>query len=152
MMTGPRRLDQYVPQTYLSRKKEEEEEDKKKKKKSKDSHWLKEIEALKEKAYGKPRDEIREIDIIVKVSYGFSNDVDKVLEVLNRVMKDTENILEDPEPELALGSMDNGIVQIHVKPWCDKKKYWDAMSNLLKNIKVNLFKEGIAYKSVRRNS
>jgi small-conductance mechanosensitive channel len=125
----------------------EDKPERNEKKKEKRINWEKELELLKRTKDLKPKD-AKAIDIIINV--GYTDDVDTIFSVINKVMKDTDKLLREPRPELSLGDMDNTNVQIHVKPFCHKDDYWEAMMLLLKNLKFRLFKEGISYKSVKR--
>ena len=146
MLTGPRSLDQFSHMRHMSQFKEEGQE-KNVQKKEKRINWEKELDLLRRSRDQRPKD-AKAIDIIINV--GYTDDVDIIFNVINNVMKDTEKLLKEPRPELSLGEMDSTNVEIHVKPFCHKDDYWEAMMLLLKNLKFRLFKEGISYKSVKK--
>jgi len=138
MLTGPRSLDQFSHFQHMSQFKEEDNEKKKKKEKKK-INWDKELELLRKTKDQRPKD-TKPIDIIVNV--GYTDDVDIIFDVIHRVMKETDKLLKDPKPELTLGEMGTTNVEIHVKPFCHKDDYWEAMMVLLKNLKFQLFRKG----------
>jgi len=144
MLTGPRSLDPFTHMHHMGQFKEEKE-----KKVKKRINWENELDLLRRVKDLRPKD-TKAIDIIVNV--GYTDEVDAILEVIHRVMKETNKLLKEPKPELILGDMDTTNIEIHVKPFCHKEDYWEAMTVLLKNIKLRLFKEGISYKSVKKGS
>ena len=158
MLTGPRCLDQFSPSHgngfvlnhpkdigYLGGSPQEGTH-----KIMKKMDWDKEIETLRERGNETATKDKRLIDITVNI--GYTDNVDKVVSLIKRVLRETDKLMKDPEPELGIGDMDPSNIQIHVKPWCPKDAYWDAMAGLVRNLKMTLYKEGITYRSVKSNN
>jgi len=113
--------------------------------------WEKELESLRERGSENAGSKDRRL-IDITVNIGYTENIDRVVSVIKRVLRETDHLMKDPEPEMGVGDMDPSNIQIHVKPWCTKDGYWEAMSNLVRNLKMTLFKEGITYRSVRSNA
>jgi hypothetical protein len=158
MLTGPRCLDQFSPSHgngfvlnhpkdigYLGGSPHEGTP-----KVMKKLDWDKEIETLRERGNETTTKDKRLIDITVNI--GYTDNVEKVVSLIKRVLRETDKLMKDPEPELGIGDMDPSNIQIHVKPWCPKDAYWDAMAGLVRNLKMSLYKEGITYRSVKSNN
>jgi hypothetical protein len=158
MLTGPRCLDQFSPAHgngfvlnhpkdigYLGSSPQEGTP-----KVMKKMDWDKEIETLRERGNETTTKDKRLIDITVNI--GYTDNVEKVVSLIKRVLRETDKLMKDPEPELGIGDMDPSNIQIHVKPWCPKDAYWDAMAGLVRNLKMSLYKEGITYRSVKSNN
>ena len=113
--------------------------------------WEKELDSLRERdTETVSSKDKRLIDITINI--GYTDNLDRVVGVVKKVLRETEHIMRDPEPEFGVGDMDPSNIQIHVKPWCTKESYWEAMSSLVRNLKMSLFKEGITYRSVKSNA
>ena len=158
MLTGPRSLDQFSPAHgngfvlnhprdigCLGSPKQEGEP-----KPMKKMDWDKELETLRERGNGPASKDKRLIDITVNI--GYTDNVDRVVSLIKRVLRETDMLMKEPEPELGVGDMDPSNIQIHVKPWCPKDAYWDAVSGLVRNLKMTLYKEGVTYRSVKSNN
>jgi len=113
--------------------------------------WDKELDGLKARdSELVNKNNRRRIDITVNV--GYTENVDGVVSVIKRVVRETDHLIKDADAEFAVGDMDPSNIQIHVKPWCVKEEYWDAVSSLVRNLKLALFKEGVTYRSVKSNN
>jgi hypothetical protein len=145
MLTGPRSLDTFSPFHGWG-----PSTSKKKEKPKRKIDWSKEIDHFTKEAQKRPSNGTRQIDITVSI--GYLETMDAILPVVKRVLRETNEILQDPEAEIALGDMDPTDIKIHIRPFCHKDDYWDAVMNLVKNLKYTFFSEGISYKSVKSNS
>lgn len=155
MLHGPRSLDQFSPYHAVGIKYNSEVERQAQKREmpraQRKMDWKKELEALKaETSPKRTSGEAKRIDITVQV--GYTDDVGTVLAAVKRVLRETDNLLHEPEPELSIGDMDPTNISIHVRPFCSKDDYWDAVTALVKNLKYRFFRDGISYRSVKSNA
>lgn len=78
----------------------------------------------------------RRVDLVVGISYG--SDIDKAKEVLLEMMKNDENVLNEPAPYVGVDSLGDSSVNLVVRPWCDVKDYWDVYFGVTENSKKTL--------------
>lgn len=78
----------------------------------------------------------RRVDVTVGTSY--SSDIDKAREVLMRAARSTENILQDPEPAVALTGMGASSIDWAVRVWVNAPDFWAVKDRLTRNVKVAL--------------
>ncbi|MEF8832890.1 MAG: mechanosensitive ion channel family protein, partial [Candidatus Thermoplasmatota archaeon] len=74
----------------------------------------------------------RRIDIPVGISY--DGDVDKAVEVALDFLKDHEEVLDEPEPQVSVTDLGDSSVNLMLKGWTDKDKYWQVKFNLTEGI------------------
>jgi hypothetical protein len=161
MLTGPRSLDQFSPfhghgfvlnhprdVGMISNAGQDPQDEPKVQRKI---DWEKELESIRVRGPDTVNTKDRRL-IDITVNVGYTDNVDRVVSVIKKVLRETDQLMRDPEPELGIGDMDPSNIQFHVKPWCTKDSYWEAMSSLVRNLKMTLFKEGITYRSVRSNA
>ena len=65
---------------------------------------------------------IRRVDVPVGVDYGA--DLDQVRAVLEKAMASVEGSLDDPPPQIYLGSLDDSAVAWDVRVWCNTPDYF----------------------------
>ncbi|WP_325891673.1 small-conductance mechanosensitive channel MscS [Grimontia sp. NTOU-MAR1] len=83
----------------------------------------------------------RRIDFIIGVSY--KADLQKTKEVLTRIVKADERVLQDPEPTIGVHALMDSSVNFVVRPWVKTEDYWSTYFDLMQAIKEGLDKEGI---------
>lgn len=83
----------------------------------------------------------RRIDFIIGVSY--KSDLQKTKEVLTRIVKADERVLQDPEPTIGVHALMDSSVNFVVRPWVKTEDYWSTYFDLMQAIKEGLDKEGI---------
>jgi len=74
---------------------------------------------------------------------GYSDDIDKTKEVLNRLCKEDERILQDPAPQIVLGTLGDSSVDFKVRVWCEADDYWGIYFDFHEKVKKTFDKEGI---------
>jgi small conductance mechanosensitive channel len=74
---------------------------------------------------------------------GYTDDIDKAKEVLNRLCKEDERILQDPAPQIVLGTLGDSSVDFKVRAWCEAGNYWGIYFDFHEKVKKTFDKEGI---------
>ncbi len=74
----------------------------------------------------------RRVDVPVGVSY--DGDIDKAIEVALDFLKGHEEVLDDPKPEVSVDELGGSSVNLVLKAWTDKDKYWKVKFDLTKGI------------------
>ena len=83
----------------------------------------------------------RRANITFTVSY--DADLKKVKEILHSILEKDTRILKDPKPGVAVtGLVDNGVTMA-VRPWATNADFWDMYSDVLQNMKFELYEAGI---------
>ncbi|PLX18584.1 MAG: mechanosensitive ion channel protein [Candidatus Muiribacterium halophilum] len=83
----------------------------------------------------------RRIEIVVGISYNDS--IDKAFEVLNEIIKNEDRFLLEPAPTIAVQSMGDSSINIHLRAWAKLSDYWDIHWKLNKLIKEEIEKAGL---------
>jgi small conductance mechanosensitive channel len=83
----------------------------------------------------------RRANINFTVSY--DADLKKVKEIVHSILEKDARILEEPKPGVVLtGLVDNGVTMA-VRPWATNADFWDMYSDVLQNMKLELYEAGI---------
>ncbi|MEX2478969.1 MAG: mechanosensitive ion channel domain-containing protein [Gracilimonas sp.] len=80
---------------------------------------------------------------VFPVGIGYTSDVKKAREVILRVLKEDERILEDPEPIVVLTNLGDSSLDLSARAWTTTENYWGFFWDNLEKIKEELDKEGI---------
>ena len=83
----------------------------------------------------------RRVDMVIGVSY--NADLRKAKEVLMRVLKEDERVLEDPAPRVSVNELADSSVNFVVRPWVKSEDYWPFYWDTMEKIKLTLDDEGI---------
>ncbi len=84
------------------------------------------------------RYEIRRLDLSVGIAY--KEDVQKALDVLNRVIKNNENVLLEPEPMVVITRFGESSIDFEIRAWIQRAALFSTRTELIKSIK-NAFDE-----------
>lgn len=76
----------------------------------------------------------RRIDMIFSVSYG--DDIRLAKEIITRVIKEEERVLEFPAAEVAVGELAASSVNFVVRPWVKSDDYWSVRFAINEKIKL----------------
>ncbi len=85
----------------------------------------------------------RRVEWIIAISYG--NSYEQAREVINRLIRQDEKILADPEPFVALHALGESSVNIVVRAWTNTPDYWDVYFRMNEKIYHTLPAEGITF-------
>ena len=83
----------------------------------------------------------RRVDIEVSVSY--DSDIDKVKKILNKVIDNTDLILDDPERFIRLKTHGSSALVFILRVWVNTPDYWTVYFDLMENIKKEFDKNDI---------
>ncbi len=78
----------------------------------------------------------RRIDMVVGVSY--DDDLGRAKEIITKVLEEEQRVLKDPAPVVAVSEMADSSVNFVVRPWCDRKEYWNVRFDLTRRLKEAL--------------
>lgn len=88
------------------------------------------------------RNETRRIDFIFDISY--ESDIEKAKEIIAQILFEDENVLNYPEPTIAVGNLAASSVQLFVRPWVQTANYTSTQFAILEKVKINFDKAGIS--------
>jgi small conductance mechanosensitive channel len=84
----------------------------------------------------------RRVDFTFGIAYG--DDVDKAKEVLMKLIKADERIINDPaEPFIAVSELADSSVNLVVRVWADASNYWGIYFDLHEKVYKTFEKEGL---------
>ncbi|MDX8341614.1 mechanosensitive ion channel [Draconibacterium sp. IB214405] len=84
----------------------------------------------------------RRVDLTFGIAYG--DDVDKAKEVLMKLIKADERIINDPaEPFIAVSELADSSVNLVVRVWAEAANYWGIYFDLTENVYKTFDKEGL---------
>lgn len=83
----------------------------------------------------------RRVDWVFGIAYGDS--YEKATEVLNRLVKNDDRILAEPEPFMALSKLNNSSVDITLRCWVTSPDYWPVFFQMNRKVYEEFAKEGL---------
>jgi small conductance mechanosensitive channel len=83
----------------------------------------------------------RRVDMVVGI--GYSSDIPKAIEVMERLIKEDDRILGDPEPTIAVSELADSSVNFVVRPWVNRADYWAVKFDFNQNVKHAFDQAGI---------
>jgi small conductance mechanosensitive channel len=84
----------------------------------------------------------RRVDLTFGIGYG--DDVDKAKEVLMKLIKEDERIINDPaEPFIAVSELADSSVNLVVRVWAEAANYWGIYFDLTEKVYKTFDKEGL---------
>ena len=89
------------------------------------------------------REALRRVDFTVSISYG--DDFEKAKEVLNSIIAADNRILKEPEPFIALSTLNSSSIDITVRVWVKQEDYWNVYFDMNKEIYETLPKHGLEF-------
>lgn len=84
----------------------------------------------------------RRIDLVFGV--GYNDDLKKVKQVLTKIVEADKRILKEPEPVIAVHTLNESSVDFVCRPWVKTDDYWNVYWDLQENAKIAFDKEGIS--------
>ena len=84
----------------------------------------------------------RRVDLTFGI--GYDDDIDQAEQLMARIVKGHDKVLEDPAPQIALSNLGESSVDFVVRPWVKAEDYWDVYFDLLKTVKQEFDKAGIS--------
>lgn len=83
----------------------------------------------------------RRVDMVMGIGYG--SDMDKAIEILTRLAKEDERVLDDPETTIAVNALADSSVNIIFRPWVKAADYWGVHNDMQKKTKEAFDAAGI---------
>jgi small conductance mechanosensitive channel len=87
------------------------------------------------------KEPIRRIDLVIGI--GYDDDIKLAKEILEKILKENEKVLDDPAPSVAIAELADSSVNFNVRPWVKREDYWGVRSEILEKIKEEFDKHGI---------
>ena len=88
------------------------------------------------------RSDTRRIDMIFGI--GYDDDIDKAQEILERIVKEHELVLDDPEPTIKMNELADSSVNFICRPWSKTGDYWSVYWDVTKRVKTEFDAAGIS--------
>jgi small conductance mechanosensitive channel len=86
-------------------------------------------------------EEVRRNEWIFGIAYG--DDVDKAKEVLHRLIREDDRILEEPAPFVAVHALADSSVNLVVRTWSKADDLWNVYFDMNENVYKTFPKEGL---------
>ena len=84
----------------------------------------------------------RRVDMIFGI--GYDDDADKAKQILTKIVKDHDLVLEDPEPTIQLHELADSSVNFICRPWVKTADYWQVHWDVTQTVKAEFDKSGIS--------
>lgn len=83
----------------------------------------------------------RRVELIVGI--GYNDDIDQAREVILAAIKESEYVVDDPEPKVTVAELGDNSVNLAVRPWVMSDTYAPASHEITERVKKALDKAGI---------
>ncbi|MBW2976983.1 mechanosensitive ion channel family protein [Candidatus Woesearchaeota archaeon] len=80
----------------------------------------------------------------LEVGISYDSNIDKAIRAINEILKKDSRVLKDPQPQVVVKSLGDNSVNIAVRPAVKKDDYWPLYFDLVKKIKEEFDRKGIA--------
>lgn len=84
----------------------------------------------------------RRMDITVGISYDDS--VDEGLQVLRDLAFAQEHLIKEPEPQVIVHTLADSSVNLQLRAWCPREKYWETYWNIQRQVKRRIEEAGLS--------
>ncbi len=84
----------------------------------------------------------RRVDMVFGI--GYADDSDKAKAILERIVREHELVLADPEPTIRIHELADSSVNFIVRPWTKTANYWAVYWDLTERVKKAFDTEGIS--------
>ena len=86
---------------------------------------------------------IHRVDMVI--GFGYDDDIDLAIRTVKEILDESELVLEDPAPQVAVSELGGSSVNIVVRPWTEKDNYWALKFGLTKRIKERFDEVGLNF-------
>ena len=83
----------------------------------------------------------RRVDLLFGV--GYESDKKKVKEIIEKIAKNHDKILQNPAPFIRLTEHGASSINFVTRLWCNTQDYWDVYFDMTEQVKIAFDKEGI---------
>lgn len=82
----------------------------------------------------------------VELTFGISykDSIDKAREIILRVGKECQWVLDDPAQGVVVGELGNSSVKLNTRPFCKSEHYWDTFFYMQEHVKKAFDAEGVS--------
>lgn len=87
------------------------------------------------------RKEMRRVEYKIGISYG--SDIKKAREIVLRILRADERVLEDPEPMVVLTELGDSSLNLSARAWVKTPDFWKTYWDNLEEVKESFDREGI---------
>ncbi len=84
----------------------------------------------------------RRVDMVFGI--GYDDDIKLTKKTLERILKNDDRVLKDPEPVIAVASLGDSSVNFNVRPWVKTEDYWNVLWDTHETVKLEFDKAGIS--------
>lgn len=84
----------------------------------------------------------RRLNLVIGISYG--DDIDKAMLVLMKLLEADKRVLDDPGPTVVVQQLGESSVDLRMRAWTERGKYWDLQFDLIRAVKYAFDREGIS--------
>lgn len=84
------------------------------------------------------------IGVELTFGIGYNDSIDKAREIILRVGKECEWILDDPAQGVVVAELADSSVNLATRPFCNSEHYWDTFFYMQENVKKAFDAEGIS--------
>ncbi len=84
------------------------------------------------------------IGVELTFGIGYNDSIDKAREIILKVGKECEWILDDPAQGVVVGELADSSVNLNTRPFCNSEHYWDTFFYMQENVKKAFDAEGIS--------
>jgi small conductance mechanosensitive channel len=84
----------------------------------------------------------RRVDMVFGI--GYSDDIDKAQSILEKIVSETEGVLEEPATTIKMHELADSAVNFVCRPWAKAADYWAVYWTVTKRVKEEFDKQGIS--------
>ncbi len=84
---------------------------------------------------------VKRVNVDVGVAYG--TDLDMAIKTAMNLMKSHPQVLDDPEPSVAITSLGDSAINLQLRAWTKTENYWGVKGDLTRGIYEKYREEGI---------
>lgn len=85
----------------------------------------------------------RRIDLVV--GCGYNDDLRAVRGVLEKIVAEHPQVLQSPNPQVAVSELGDSSVNFVVRPWVKSEEYWDVRFSLTEQLKLAFDEHGFTF-------
>jgi small conductance mechanosensitive channel len=83
----------------------------------------------------------RRVDMVFGI--GYTSSIQQAYDIIARILKSDQRILDDPAPQIALAELADSSVNFVVRPWVKRENYWGVKFDVTEKVKKEFDEAGI---------
>ena len=84
------------------------------------------------------------IGVELTFGIGYNDSIDKAREIILRIGKECQWILDDPQQGVVVGELADSSVNLNTRPFCKSEHYWNTYFYMMEHVKKAFDAEGIS--------